>query len=64
MIVICPCCNGLGYRPGPFVWHDNVPHFVAIECKACGGKGTQFVMDPVPVSYPAPIWNPWIEQNT
>ena len=70
MTVVCPSCNGIGYRPGKFVVRERrgavlTRLFEADQCLACKGKGTQLTFDPyVPInpapfpSFPVPTWSP------
>ena len=70
MTVVCPSCNGLGFRPGVLKETKRKEvvvkrEFAADPCKACGGQGTQYVYDgftaqPQPYIVPntTPGWPP------
>ena len=62
MIITCPCCNGLGYKPGALRSRKRKRivvsfYFEARQCDPCHGSGTQYCMDPVNPYMPSP-WYP------
>ena len=60
MTIVCPSCNGLGYRPGQLLDREapEQRRFEAVECPACTGRGVQWLMDPVGAQ-PVPIMPTW-----
>ncbi len=66
MTIICPGCDGVGYRPGSLVTkrrgHAETRAFTAIECKACKGGGVQRLDDRDAVS-PDPKKTWWFSRQ-
>jgi len=57
MTRICPDCSGKGFRPGDLTDVHGRLYFKADTCKACDGKGTYWVIDPIQLQ-PFP-WTPY-----